>query len=105
MYPNHKNSVCKNWLEFGHPTDVCIASNKIPKCGYCGGTHNHFNHECAAPGCNEKTPYRHTVLNCNLCGATGDHHSLDRNCPTFKTRNAPRASEGTTPQDNQNMQE
>jgi len=33
MHPNHKNSVCKNCLEFGHPTDVCMASNKVPKCG------------------------------------------------------------------------
>ena len=105
MHPNHKNSVCKNCLEFGHPTDVCMASNKILKYGYCGGTHNHFNHECTTPGCNEKTAYRHTVLNFNLCGTTGDHHSLNRNCPTFKARNAPRASQGTLPQDNQNMQE
>jgi len=105
MHPNHKNSVCKNCLEFGHPTDVCMASNKVPKFGYCSGTQNYFNHECAAPGCNKKTPCRHTVLNCNLCGTTGDHHSLDRNCPTFKARNAPRASQGTPPEDNQNMQE
>jgi len=56
MHPNHKNSVCKNCLEFGHLTDVCMAGNKAPRCAYCGGTQNHFNHECTAPGCNEKAP-------------------------------------------------
>jgi len=105
MHPNHKNSVCKNCLEFGHSTDVCMASNKAPRCAYCGGTHNHFNHECTAPGCNEKAPCRHTVLNFNLCGTTGDHHSLDRNCLTYKARNAPRASQSTPPQGAQSMEE
>ena len=68
MHPNHKNSVCKNCLEFGHPTDICMASNQRPKCRYCGVTHNHFNYECTATGCNEKAPCRHTVLYCNMCG-------------------------------------
>jgi len=105
MHPNHKNSVCKNCLEFGHPTDVCMASNKVPKCGYCGGTHNHFNHECNVPGCNEKTPCCHTGLNCNLCGTTGDHYLLDRNCPIYKAPNTPRASQSTLPQNVQTMEE
>jgi len=105
MHPNHKNSVCKNCREFGHPTDVCMASNKVRKCGYCGGSHNHFNQECTAPGGNEKTPCHHTVLNCNLCGTTGDHHSLERNCPVYKARNAPRASQSTPPQGAQSMEE
>jgi len=68
MQPNYKNSVCKNCLEFGHPTDVCMASNKVPKCGYCGGTHNHFNHECTAPGCNEKTPCHHLCSTATCVG-------------------------------------
>jgi len=105
MHANHKNSVCKNCLEFAHPTDLCIASNKTPKCGYCSSTHNYFNHECTAPGCNEKAPCRHTVLHCNLCGTTGDHHTLDRNCPIFEARNTPRASQSTLPQSTQSMEE
>ena len=104
-HPNHKNSVCKNCLEFGYPTNICMTSNKVHKCGYCGGTHNHFKHRCMAPGCNEKTPYRHTLLNCNLGRTTGDHYSLDRNFPTCKARNVPRASQSSLPQNAQSMKE
>jgi len=105
MHPNHKKSVCKNCLEFGHPTDVCMASNKTSRCAYWEGTHNHFNHKWMAPECNKKAPCRHTVLNCNLCGTTGDHHSLDRNCPTYKARNARIASQSTPPQGAQTIEE
>jgi len=105
MHLNHKNSVCKNCLEFGHLTDVCMASNKAPRCAYCGGTHNHCNHQCTAPRCNEKALCRHTVLNCNLCGTTSDHHSLDHNCPIYKARNAPRTSQTTLPQNTQSIGE
>ena len=77
MHPNHKNSGCKNCLEFGYPTNVCMASNKVPKRRYYGSTHNYFNHECTALGYNKKSSCHYTVLKCNLCGTTGDHHILD----------------------------
>ena len=105
MQPNHKNLVCENCLEFGHPTDIYMASNKVPKYGYCGGTQNDFNYECTTPECNEKTPCHHSILNYNLCGTTGDHHSLDRNCPTYKARNTPRASQSIPLQNAQSMEE
>jgi len=105
MYPNHKKSVCKNYLEFGYLTDICMASNEAPRCVYCGETHNHFNHEYTAPGCNEKALCQHTELNWNLCRTTGDHHSLDRNCRTYKARNALRPSQSTPPQGTQTMEE
>jgi len=94
MHPNHRNSICKNCLQFGHPTEVCMENEKLTKCAYCGENHMYSDHTCKTPGCNDKAPCRHTVLNCALCNTQGDHHTFDKNCPTWKARNPPRPREG-----------
>jgi hypothetical protein len=96
MHPAHRNSVCKNCLQFGHPTNVCMSNDKVTKCAYCAGRHFYTDHKCTAPGCTEKAPCHHTSLVCSLCGSD-EHHTFDKNCPTWRARNPPRPASQNPP--------
>ncbi|PLW24847.1 hypothetical protein PCASD_25894 [Puccinia coronata f. sp. avenae] len=84
LHPTHRNKVCKNCCQFGHPTNTCI---KDARCAYCGQNHHHSDHGkfCKASGVTYQplnSLPTHTIF-CCLCNKKTDHHTFDPKCPTY----------------------